>query len=105
MMPRENLKILSKIKRMRDSETIKEIILSLPFAELEESQTGNFVYSGSGRIRINSRLYQASLHISLAKKTSMVRVIVPRAGIWMECGFDVEEVRREFNTAVKKAMN
>lgn len=105
MMTRANLKILSKIKRMRDSEKIKEVILSLPFAELKESQVGNFVYSGSGKMKINSRLHLVVFRVKLSRKIASVQIIVPKLGILVNCGFDKDEVVREFNEAVRKALN
>ena len=98
-------KIISKYYRLRYSDGIRKVVEGLPIKNLEETQVGNFVYSGVGEILVGSSHFPATVRIRLEDGVPTVSVTAPGAGISVACPFDAEAIRRAVKEAILATMN
>ena len=80
-------KAILKLIRIQMTDEIKSLLQSLPICDFEESQVGNHIYYGKGKIRLGTKL--ADSRIVIYRKNSKIMV---------HLGFSDVRVTHEFNT-------
>ena len=102
-MPRKVPKVVSKLCRLRLTDEIGRVIRQLPVRGLEETQVGNHVYMGTGKIRIGSLDYDAKVRIWIDDGRMMAAVKALGAGLNVSAA--MTELPEAVQVAARRCLN
>lgn len=103
--PSRKKKLLSKLERLRIRDDIARFLRESPLKEVEESQVGNHVYSGSGRVRIGTSYAAFTVRIRMVGGSTMMYFRAPSAGISVACTFEPRGAAAAVRKAVRDSVN
>lgn len=87
------------------TDELSKLLRSLPVISVVESQVGNHVYLGHGKIRTGMIEYPATIRIFLTEDGKLVASVKSdRAKIDIEQFFTTEEEREQFPKVVEQAI-
>lgn len=97
-------KLLSKFWRLKAAEELGRVIRALPVRDLEESQVGAYVYSGTGKLDVDGRTVGVTLRASMTP--GGIRMTVRSGdGLRAEFPLDAGEAERAVLDAVRRMAN
>lgn len=102
-------KVISKCLRLRLTSELKETIRSLPISDFQETQVGNHIYMGNGKVRIGTRKYPAEVRVWLHDGQILARLKSKKAGLEVVAPFETAAERKTFSytvaTEIARCMN
>lgn len=88
------MKMASKLFRMKYAKEIRDFVMGLPFENLVESQTGDYVYVGNGTIKTGMSEFPVTVRIVRTVEGGMeVNVKSTKAGLNVQMPFNTKEDR------------
>jgi len=98
-------KLKSKLERLKIRDDIESFLKKLPLKDMEESQIGDYIYSGKGKMYVGSRSIPVKIRIKIMDGGIVVTVSSPLAGILVKCPFEPVEAAKSVRQEIKKSFN
>lgn len=98
-------KLKSKLERLKIRDDIAEFLKKLPIKDMKESQIGNHIYSGAGKIRVGAFYKPTTLRIRIVDDDIIVLISIPSDNVLIKCPFEPGESARTVLEALRKIMN
>jgi len=97
-------KVVSKYLRLRMTDELREMIKKIPEVEsLEETQAGNHIYLGNGKIRTRSGRSWVRVRVWM-KGEEIWASVRSRAGLSVAAPFRTVKERREFTKKIMEGI-
>jgi len=96
--------VVAKYHRIRMTDELRALVLSLPVRGLVEVTRGDHVYMGNGTVRVGAREHPARVLIREDGGCMGLEVEAPTAGLRILCPFDSEEERARAPDEVAEAV-
>jgi len=88
---------------MRDD--IADFLKRIPLKDMKESQVGNYIYSGKGKLYVGTVYRPVTIYIRLSKGETVMSLSAPTAGILVKCPFEPGPASKTIREAIKKSLN
>lgn len=97
-------KLVSKLFRQRLAKDLKACLEALPLEGLRESQVGNHVYMGRGKVRVGASAYPVQVRVWIRDGLLTARVQTEDQRLRVEGPFATLEERQTFPRAVQDGL-
>lgn len=98
-------KLVSKFHRIALSERLRSVLLSLPVQDLVESQVGNYIYSGNGKLTIGNTSIPAVIRVKMVDGETSLHIRAPSAGINIACALSIDAANQAVQRAIVRSLN
>ena len=98
-------KLISKLLRLNLRDSIAQFLRTAPLSEMIETQVGNHIYSGKGKLKVGGSLANVTMRIRIVDGITTLYLNSPSVGIEIECPFEPKTACVAVKTAVKAVLN
>lgn len=98
-------KLVSKFHRIALSEHLRSVLLSLPIQDLEESQVGNYIYSGNGKLTFGNTSTPATIRVKMVDGETSLHIRAPSVGINIACALSIDAAKQAVHRAMVRSLN
>ncbi len=98
-------KAISKLLRLKMSGELGDMIRKLPLQDMVETQVGDHIYSGNGRMNVGSSSIPVTIRVREVLGSPRFFLEAPKVGMSVECPFEIDRVIADVWTAIQKTSN